>query len=98
MRTLKKNLEDLVKKFRYKLPFYWHICYRHAVDVHNNLRHALPSIEDTWMTDWWECSLFAFILAILEVNAFLILHYFVYYGFRQEVMPALLGFCWNLVW
>ena len=32
------------------------------------------------------------ILAILELNAFLIIHYFVYCGLRREGMPALLQF------
>ena len=42
--------------------------------------------------------MFDFILAISEVNAFLILRYFFYCGLRQEVMAALLEFCRNLVW
>ena len=66
----------MVKKFKYKLPFDCRFCYHHVVDAHNNLRHALPSIEYTWVTDWWEFQVFDFILAISEVNAFLILHYF----------------------
>ena len=53
VRRWKRNGEDLVKKFKYKLPFYWDFCYQHTVEDHNNLRHAPPSIEDTWMTDWW---------------------------------------------
>ena len=83
VRIWKGNIEDVAKKFKYKLPFGWHFGYRHAVDDHKNLRHSLPSIEDTWVTYLWECRLFAFILDILEVNAFLILHYFVYCGLRQ---------------
>ena len=47
----KENIVDVVKKFKYKLPFDWHFRYHHSVDNHNNLRHALASIEDTWMTD-----------------------------------------------
>ena len=86
----------MVKKFKYKLPFDWHFCYRHVVDDQNNLRHALPSIEDKWVKYWWECWLFAFILAISEVNSFLILRYFVYSGLRREGMPTLLEFCWKL--
>ena len=88
----KENGEDRVKKFKYKLPFDWHFRYRHAVDNQNNLRHALISIEDKYMTDWWECQVFAFILAISEVNAFFILYYFVYCGLRWEGMPTLLDF------
>ena len=69
----KVNEEDLVKKFKYKIPFDWRVRFRHAVENHNNPRHALPSIEDTRMTYWWECRLFVFILAISEVIEFLIL-------------------------
>ena len=47
----KENGEDVVKKFKYKMPFYWNFFYRHAVDEHNNLRHAITSFEDTWMID-----------------------------------------------
>ena len=32
----------MVKKFKYKLKFDWNFHYCHAVDKHNNLRHALP--------------------------------------------------------
>ena len=51
VRIWKENGEDVVKKFKYKLPFDWHVRYHHTVDYHNNLRHALPLIEDTRMTD-----------------------------------------------
>ena len=97
VRIRKENGEDVMKKFKYKLPFDWHFSYHHAVYYHNNLRHALPSIEDKWVTDWWDCRVFAFILAISEVNAFLILHYFVYCGLHWEGMPTLLEFCRKLV-
>ena len=53
VRIWKENVEDVVKKFKYKLPFGWYFRYRHAVDNHNNLRHALPSIEDALMTHQW---------------------------------------------
>ena len=52
VRIRKENGEDVMKNFKYKLPFDWHFCYRHAVDDHNNLRHTLPSIEDTSFTRW----------------------------------------------
>ena len=68
-----ENGEDVVKKFKYKLPFDWHFRYQHTVNDHNNLIHALPSIEDTWVTDRREFQVFASILAISEVDIFLIL-------------------------
>ena len=90
VRIWRENGEDVVKNFKYKLPFDWNFRYHHAVDYHNKLRHALPPIEDIWVTYWWDCGVFAFILAISEVNAFLILHYFIYCGLRWEGMPTLL--------
>ena len=98
MRIWKENGEDVVKKFKYKLPFDWNSRYRHAVDDQNNLRHGLLSIEDTWVTNPWYCWLFAFILAVSEVNAFLILHYLVYCGLRWEGIPLLLEFRRKLAW
>ena len=79
-----------MNKVKYKLPFDWHFCYYHAVYDHNNHRHTLPSIEDTWMTDRWECQVFALILAISELYTFLIIHYFVYCRLSWEGMSALL--------
>ena len=73
VRRWKENGEDVVKKFKDKLPLDWHFRYRHTVDNHHKLRHVLPSIEDTRMTDRWECQAFTFILAISEVNSFFIL-------------------------
>ena len=67
------HLAGLDSVFKYKLPFDFHFRYSHAVDDHNNLRHELPSIRDTWVIDRWECRVFGFILVISEVNAFLIL-------------------------
>ena len=44
VRRWKENVEDMVKKFNYKLPFDCYFRYRHTVDYHNNLSHSLPSI------------------------------------------------------
>ena len=92
----KENGEDVVKKFKYKLPFDWHFRYRHVVEDQKNLRHALSLIQDTWMTDRWYFRVFAFIFSISEVNAFLILRYFVYCGLPWERMPTLLEFIQEL--
>ena len=53
VRIWKENREDVVNKFKYKLPFDHYLCCLHSVDYHNNLRYSLPSIEDTWVTYWW---------------------------------------------
>ena len=47
VRRWKENREDVVKKFKTKLSFDRNFHCLHTVNDHNNLRHALPSIEDT---------------------------------------------------
>ena len=42
-----RGVGDSRVSFRYTRPYDWHFRYRHAVDDHNNLRHTLPSLEDT---------------------------------------------------
>ena len=64
--------------FQYTEPFQNHFLYRHAVDDHNNLRHAVPSIEGTWTTHYWPNRVFSFLLAVTEVNAFLATKYFLW--------------------
>ena len=51
--TVRKWMEgglEVVCQFRYPCPFNWHFRYCHAVNDHNNLRHGLPLIEDSWNT------------------------------------------------
>jgi hypothetical protein len=84
--------------FQYKCPFDWHFWYRHAVDDHNNLRHGLPSIEKSWITQRWEIRVFSFILAITKVNAFLCLWYFTFGKGTLPGCPILLAFCRRLAW
>ena len=76
----------------------WHFHYRHAVDDHNNLRHALPSVEDTWLKKRWECRVFTFILAMTEINTFLAFRYFVFGNDTIEGCPTLLIFRRRLAW
>ena len=59
-RTWVKNGLDVVRTFTYLFPFDWHFRFRHAINNHNNLRHTLPSIEDTWLTRRWEVRVFLF--------------------------------------
>ena len=65
-------------RFKYTKPIDWHFRYRHAIDDHNNLCHALPSIEGTWITTRWPIRVFSFLLALTEVNMFLALRFFVW--------------------
>ena len=45
-----------------------HFLYRHSVDDHNNKRHSPISIEEIWATKWWPNRVFAFLVAVTEVN------------------------------
>lgn len=68
-------------EFRYKEVIGNHYRYRGAVDEHNSKRHdagtgAGISLERSWKTMRWENRVFAFILAVCEVNAFLARSYF----------------------
>ena len=73
------------KSFQFSLPYDWHYKYRHAVDDHNKLRHSLPSIEHTITTTRWEIRVFLYVLAVSEVNAFLVYRFFC----RPDPVPTL---------
>ena len=90
IRTYKKGGLSVTDTFKYKEPFANHFAYRHAVDDHNNLRHRLPSLEDTWVTHRWPLRVFSFILAISEVNTYKAMKYFVWDS--DENIPTLLQF------
>jgi hypothetical protein len=57
---------ERVGTFWFPCPYNWHYKFRHAVDDHNNLRHALPSIEHTITTTRWEMRVFSFVLTVTE--------------------------------
>ena len=67
------------------------------VDDHNSRRHSPISIEEVWATKTWEHRVFAFFLAITEVNLFLVTRY--YYNeettgqldFRKKLAKALIN-------
>ena len=91
------------KTFKYTEPFANHFLYRHCVDDHNNLRHSGISIEETWRTHRWVNRVFAFLLAISEVNAFLAFRYFIWdkkdkmelLQFRRLLALALINNEWH---
>jgi Transposase IS4 len=62
--------------FKYPEVIRNHYLYRHMVDDHNSKRHAPISLEVTWATHTWTNRVFAFLLAITEVNVFLATKYF----------------------
>jgi len=80
--------------FRFPCPYEWHYKFRHAVDDHNNLHHALSSIEHTITRTRWEMHLFSFVLAVTEVNAFLAYRFFCH----PNPVPILQQFRHKLAW
>ena len=70
----------LLKTFKYMEVITNHYNYRGAVDEHNSCRndcgtkHGL-SLEETWNTTRWGNFVFAFILAVSEVNVYLAMRY-----------------------
>ena len=71
-RTGKETQCELVgggrKNFSYPEVIGNHFLYRHSVDDHNNKRHSPISIEEIWATKWWPNRVFAFLVAVTEVN------------------------------
>lgn len=99
-RQYEKNNQTIKKQFCYPPPIANHFWYRHAVDDHNNLRHKLPSIEDTWRTSRWSNRVFSCVLAFSEVNAYLFMKYFVWkdrkhlktlHQFRRDLAEQLIN-------
>ena len=96
----KSSGETHKRSFHFTEPFSNHFDYRHIVDDHNNLRHQVPAIEESWATHGWATRVFQFILAITEVNCYLDFKYFVWKNSGksmtlQEFRGELLG--WALI-
>lgn len=72
--------------FKYPEVVHNHYKYRDAVDSHNARRQSPIAIEETWQTSRWANRVFAFLLAISEVNANLGESYF---GTRETTRPQL---------
>ncbi len=58
--------------------FHLHFKYCHTVDDHNNLSHALPSVEDSWRKEGWPVWVLHFLFVISEVNSFLVWRGFIW--------------------
>ena len=86
------------KEFRYTETFANHFDFRHMIDDGNNNRHATPSFEQTWLTKRWAVRVFAFFIALTEVNIFFAFRYFIWFGeekitllqFRRKLALALI--------
>ena len=46
-RKWREGDRDVLTEIQYAAPYDWHFRYRHAVDNHSNLRHAMPSAEES---------------------------------------------------
>ena len=57
-----------MKKNLYPEVIGTHFLFQHLVDDHNNKRHLPISNEEIWARKWWPTRVFAFLLAVTEVN------------------------------
>ena len=73
-----ENGDTVRREFLYTTLFSNHFLYRHKIDDHNNDRHSVPAFEETWVTHRWPNRVFAFILAVCEINAYLAFRWFVW--------------------
>ena len=76
-----KTIFATPKTFKYTEVIGNHYNYCVSVDEHNPYRHDCRtknglSLEETWKTTRWANRVFAFILAVSEVNAYLTMRYF----------------------
>lgn len=93
-----ENGQKKSTSFKYHEPFYLHFNYRHIIDDHNNLRHAVPSVEETWVTTCWALCVLQFLMAIMDINMYLCMRCFVW---DENENMALLEFrrarTWELI-
>ncbi len=66
-----ENEQRVNKSFHYTEHFFNHFKFCHQVDDHNNLRHSTISLEERISSKDWKIRVFMFILALVEVNAWL---------------------------
>jgi hypothetical protein len=83
-------------KFNYSEVFSNHFKYRGSVNSHNAKRHAPIGVETTWATKTWTNRVFAFILAVTEVNVFVASNYF-YNGNHPSMLDFRKIFAYDLI-
>lgn len=72
-----RHVVDLDEKtqtveFQYYEPFHYYYQCRGVVDCHNAKRHKPISLEETWKTQKWIHRVFAFIIAVCEINTYIV--------------------------
>ncbi len=87
-----------IDNFEVCKAFWLHFQYLHAVNVHNNLCHAVPSFEGTSITEQWPIQVFSFLLAVTKINTYFTICHFVYKSKAPKIVPKLLDFCNEFVW
>ena len=87
-----KNSE--IKTFCFIMTYVFsnHFWGRHMIDDHNNQRHSVPSIENSWVTHRWADRVFSFLLAITEVNAYNCFRYFIWEPAMRTNIPSIQQF------
>ncbi|KAL7571289.1 hypothetical protein ACA910_008942 [Epithemia clementina (nom. ined.)] len=91
-----ENRQKQQTSFQYPEVVGNHFLFRHSVDDHNNKRHSPISIEETWGTKWWPNRVFAFLLAVTEINVSLAATFFFgqlqlgQIAFRKKLARALI--------
>ena len=78
VKKFKVNADKTTERVEYKYTEIFDNYYktRGAVDNHNAKRHAPISLETTWATKTWMHRVFAFLVAVTEVNCFQVANYF----------------------
>ena len=76
-----REKEDVVKKFSYKLPFDWHFKTTMWLTTTTTSSMHCHKLNIHGLLIGGNCQVFDYILAISEVSAFLILHYFSTLGY-----------------
>ena len=77
----RRMLNGDIVKFKYPEVVVDHYRYRGEVDNHNALRDDDRTkyqfgLEVKWGTTWWPIRVFTFFVACTEVNAYLVMKYF----------------------
>jgi Transposase IS4 len=99
------KINGRIEKNTFMLPevFSNHCKYKSLIDSHNAKRHAPISLETTWATKQWPNRVFSFLLAVTEVNCFLVSKYFYnqeyenMIDFRQKFADALINNGYDMV-
>ena len=84
--------------FKYKIPFANYFLFQHMIDGNNSIRHQVPSLEQTWTTHRWPNRVFAFLLALAEVNCYLAFRFFIWKGDEKlQFMDFRSKLGWDLI-